>query len=143
MEACLQFQKLSSLSSRQKTWQYSGVVLESYLRILGQRGWGPQREIEGLTWAFGTSNPHPRDILPIARPHLLILLILSNSPRLHSIQEHTWAILIQTAALGVVDSIKKGSFNDLIQLSLCDVILLMVVCKVFVAGFLLIQLAPK
>ena len=53
-----------------------GAVAESYILVLMIH---MQREALGLTWVFETSKPTPSDLVTATRPHLLILLILSNS----------------------------------------------------------------
>jgi hypothetical protein len=67
-----------------------GKIFKSYILVYLDRerkGWGKEggREEEetlGLTWAFNTSKPIPNATLPEKKPHLLILLIVSNSANL-------------------------------------------------------------
>jgi hypothetical protein len=45
-------------------------MLENYVLICRERGWGRRRERLGLAWVFETSKPAQSDILPPTKPHL-------------------------------------------------------------------------
>ena len=79
--ADLQFQRFSPLSSRWEAWQHAGKH-------------GSQRAEISTSWSIGSSrrlshwpdlsiydlkvHPHPSDMLPPARPHLLIVPVIQT-----------------------------------------------------------------
>ena len=69
VEGLLTVSKVNLISSRQAGRQGTGAEADPQAK----------RETLGLAWAFEMSQPTPSDTLSLTRPHLLILLILSNS----------------------------------------------------------------
>lgn len=83
-------QRFSPLSSWQGAWQHAGrrgagEIAECYrerereTKTDTEKDRQTDRDRLGLSWAFETLKPIPSDTLPPTSPHLLILLILSNS----------------------------------------------------------------
>jgi hypothetical protein len=96
---------LSPLPSRQKAWCHAGrhgagEVAESWTS--GSTG-RKKRVILGLAWAFETSKPTARELLPPSRPHLLhqghTSSIKATTPpiRLYLLCAHMEVIFIQTS----------------------------------------------